>query len=198
VHGGFDAFGTVVDTPFIARQARHSSEDTRRALGLPLDRKIVLSSFGGYGLASLPLEGLDCLDECDVVIAEASLGPLARGARTAVHAIVESDIYSRGLRYEDLVHAADVVLTKPGFVIIAECLANDTALVYTSRGAFREYDVLVREMPRFLRCAFISHADLFAGRWRAVLNAAYSSPEPPAKPPTNGAAVIASRIASRL
>ena len=38
--------------------------------GLPLDRRIVLSSFGGYGLASLPLEDLDCLETYDVVIAE--------------------------------------------------------------------------------------------------------------------------------
>ena len=39
--------------------------------------------------------------------------------------------------------AADVVVTKPGYGIIAECLANDTAIVYTSRGEFAEYDVLV-------------------------------------------------------
>ena len=47
--------------------------------------------------------------------------------------------------------AADVVVTKPGYGIIAECLANDTALLYTVRGHFIEYDVLVAAMPRFLR-----------------------------------------------
>ena len=72
-----------------------------------------------------------------------------------------------GLRYEDLVAAVDVVMTKPGYGIIAECVANDTALVYTSRGHFVEYDVLVREMPRWLRCGFISNEDS-AGRQLAA------------------------------
>ena len=47
----------------------------------------------------------------------------------------EGDLYDRGFRYEDLVAAVDVVLTKPGYGIVSECVANDTALLYTSRGA---------------------------------------------------------------
>ena len=72
-------------------------------------------------------------------------------------------MYAAGCRYEDLVRAVDVVVTKPGYGIIAECLANDTALLYTSRGHFIEYDVLVAAMPHFLRARYIGHADLFAG-----------------------------------
>ena len=55
----------------------------------------------------------------------------------------ERAIYSAGYRYEDLVRAVDVVATKPGYGIISECIANDTALLYTSRGRFVEYDVMV-------------------------------------------------------
>ena len=198
MHGGFEPFETIVDVPFIARHATHDRDTTRRRLALPLDRKLVLSSFGGYGLASLPLEGLDCLDEYDVVIAEASLGGTGTRAHPSVHAIVEGDIYSRGLRYEDLLAAADVVLTKPGFGIISECLANNTALVYTSRGAFREYDVLVAEMPAFLRCAFIGHDDLFAGRWKSALERARTAAQPGTRPATDGAKVVAGLIGGHL
>ena len=88
----------------------------------------------------------------------------------------------------------DVVITKPGYGIISECVANDTGLLYTSRGRFVEYDVLVREMPRYLRCGFIDHADLFAGRWGAALDRIVSSPPPAEDPPTNGAEVIAGLI----
>ena len=56
------------------------------------------------------------------------------------------------------------MVTKPGYGIIAECVANGTAMLYTSRGHFVEYDVLVREMPRFVRCGFIDQEALFAGR----------------------------------
>ena len=84
-----------------------------------------------------------------------------------------------GLRYEDLVRAVDVVVSKPGYGIISECVANDTALLYTSRGHFVEYDVLVAAMPRFLRAAFIDHADLFSGDWQPHLDALLAQPAPP-------------------
>ena len=96
--------------------------------------------------------------------------------------IDENAMYDRGYRYEDLVRAVDVVVTKPGYGIISECIANDTALLYTSRGDFREYQVLVDAMPEFLRCTFIDHADLFSGHWKPHLDALLAQPDPPVKP----------------
>jgi len=88
--------------------------------------------------------------------------------------------------------AADVVVTKPGYGIIAECLANGAAMLYTSRGRFAEYDVLVAGLPRILRSRFIGHEDLFGGRWQAHLDAVLAQPAPPDHPRTDGAA-LASR-----
>ena len=100
-------------------------------------------------------------------------------------------MYEAGGRYEDLVRAVDVVISKPGYGIISECVANDTALLYTSRGDFIEYEVFVAEMPRVLRAGFIGHDDLFAGRWTAHLDALRAQPAPPDRPPVNGAEVAA-------
>ena len=88
------------------------------------------------------------------------------------------------------------MLTKPGYGIIAECVANDTALVYTSRGHFVEYDVLVREMPRWLRCGFISNEDLLAGSWQHALDRVLALPGPPETADVDGAARAATVIAS--
>ncbi|HXH07065.1 MAG TPA: hypothetical protein VNI83_10790, partial [Vicinamibacterales bacterium] len=110
----------------------------------------------------------------------------------------DAAIYGRGWRYEDLVAAADVVVTKPGYGIIAECIANGAGLLYTSRGPFREYDVLVREMPRYLRCGFIDQEALRAGRWRAALDAVLASPPPPERPRVDGAEVVARAILESL
>ena len=88
----------------------------------------------------------------------------ARSAGDGLLYISEQEIYGRGLRYEDLVRAADVVATKPGYGIISEAIANDTALLYTSRGHFVEYDVLVREMPRYLRAEFIEQRRFAGGK----------------------------------
>jgi L-arabinokinase len=108
--------------------------------------------------------------------------------------IAESQFDARGFRYEDLVGAVDVVLTKPGYGIIGECIAAGTAMLYTSRGEFREYDLLVNAFPDYLRSRFITQEDLFAGRWRAALEALLAAPAPPQTMVANGAEVAAERI----
>ena len=59
-------------------------------------------------------------------------------------------------------------------------------MLYTSRGHFREYEVLVSALPRFLRSRFISQTDLFAGRWREALEGVLSQADPPERMDTNG------------
>ena len=112
--------------------------------------------------------------------------------------MTDAAIYDAGLRYEDLVRAVDVVLTKPGYGTLSECIANDTAVVYTSRGRFAEYDVLVGEMPKYLRCAYLDNESLLAGRWRAALDAALAAPEPPQHPRSDGAVIVADMICARV
>jgi hypothetical protein len=184
--------------PFIARHARHGRDDVRRTLRLPLDQPLVLSSFGGYGVSGFDATALDCLSAYGVVITHRDASDELTGAPAGVHQLSESRLYGTGLRYEDLVAACDVVATKPGYGIVAECIANETAVLYTSRGHFVEYDVLVDAMPRYLTCGFIGHGDLFAGRWRAALDRVTASPPPPERPPTNGADVIAEMIDRRF
>jgi hypothetical protein len=194
MHGGFASFDRIVDVPFVARHARFEREVTRARFGLPLDRPLVLSSFGGYGVDDLDLHRLDCLDTWSVLLT----GTRGPALPAGVHLIEDQEIYARGFRYEDLVRASDVVITKPGYGIVSECLANGPAIVYTSRGRFAEYPVLVAAMHQLLRCAYLPHEDLFAGRWRTALDAAKDAPRPSEPPPTNGADVIADMIVDQL
>jgi hypothetical protein len=191
--GGFETFRHVVDLPFIARHSRRDPSVTRQALGLRADERLVLLSFGGYGIEGIDLDALSRLDGYVALVGgSVPFGPGRRplaeiGRRGTLLPIDEPALYAAGFRYEDLVRAVDVVITKPGYGIIAECLANDTALLYTSRGHFIEYDVLVAAMPRFLRSAFIDHDDLFSARWSPYLDALLAQPAPPERPATNGA-----------
>jgi hypothetical protein len=194
MHGGFAALETIVDVPFVARHARHARDDVRRQLDLPLDRPLVLSSFGGYGVGGLDVSRLDCLDDYGVVTTDRSI----ERSDDRAFQINEDRLYGSGLRYEDLVHACDVVATKPGYGIIAECIANGTGMLYTSRGRFAEYDVLVAEMPKFLRCEFLEQDALFAGRWHEALDRIMSAPAPRERPGTNGASIVASRVADAI
>jgi len=118
-------------------------------------------------------------------------GPSAM-ARNVVH--LDMPVLARkGIRYEDVVAAADVVFTKPGYGIIAECAANDTALVYTSRGDFAEYAVLVAAMPTLLRCTYLKQDDLYAGRWMPAVRRVLNQPRVE-RPRCDGAQVIARHL----
>ena len=189
MHGGFETVPNVVDIPFVARQPRYrgTREELRRLLGLAPEKRLALVSFGGYGLDGLPLDRLDCSPWWDVVVTG---GTRLQSATT----VDESAIYSAGLGYQDVVRAVDVVITKPGYGIISDCVANGTAMLYSDRGRFAEYEVLVREMPRYVRCRFIDGGDLRAGRWRDALDALIASPPAPETPPTGGAQIVAKMI----
>ncbi len=176
LHGGFESMATVIDLPFIARRSMRDPADTRRRLGIASDRPVVLTSFGGYG-ADLPL---------DIT---------SRSARFTLIPPLRDP--PAGLDYEDLVAAADVVVSKPGYGIVSECIANATALLYTSRGRFAEYDVFVSEMPRVLRARYISQDDLLAGRWADAIDALLAQPPAPEHPRLDGAEV-ASEFISRF
>lgn len=196
LHGGFETCGRIIDLPLIARRSRREPAETRRALGLPADERLALVSFGGYGLDGLDLDALSRLEgyvalvSGSVPIADLPQG-LRGGRRGSLLPLDEQTMYTAAVRYEDLVRAVDVVVSKPGFGIVAECVANDTALLYTSRGLFAEYDVFVAEMPRILRVRYIDHADLFAGRWAPHLDALLAQPAPPERPAVNGAEIAA-------
>jgi L-arabinokinase len=215
LHGGFDSCPVVVDVPFVARQSRRDAGEVRRRFGLPDSARLVLASFGGYGLTDIDLGRLSRLEGWTVVttsnvharrretepgeaVAVSSAAEAGRGLPPTVRFVDENAIYEAGYRYEDVVAAVDVVATKPGYGIIAECIANGTAMIYTSRGRFVEYDVLVREMPKYLRAGFLSNEDLYAGRWQQVLDAVVAQPDPPERPRVDGAEVVAGRITEAM
>jgi len=178
LHGGFEPMAEATrDIPFIARQSSRDPAETRHALGLDTARPIVLVSFGAYG-ATLPIERLLQSDRFTLVDPRREPPP--------------------GFVYQDLVAAADVVVCKPGYGIVSECVANHAALLYTSRGRFAEYDVFVDQMPCVLRCRYISQEDLLAGRWADSVDALLAQPAPPEKPRVDGAEIAAGLIIKRL
>lgn len=170
------------DIPFIAYRSQHHPDDVRRTLGLP-DRMrggpLVLPAFGGHGLGRLATNALGALPGYTVV-PPASTSP--------------EHLRAAGLRYQDLIKAADVVVTKPGYSVISEAIANGAALLYTSRGHFVEYDVLVREMPRYVRARFIEPNDLLSGNWSGAIERLLAQPAAPDKPSLNGAQLAAEEI----
>jgi L-arabinokinase len=174
LHGGFESMASVTqDIPFIARRATRDRDETRRVLGIDGDTRLVLASFGGYPV-TLPLE---------TVSQSSTFKTITVGRHPP-----------DGLTHQDIVAAADVVVSKPGYGIVSECVASGTPLLYTSRGHFVEYDVFVDQMPRVLRCRYIARDELLAGRWSDAIDALLQQPAPPERPRTDGAQVAGNEI----
>ena len=136
-------FPTCGPLPLVARQPTRDARRDARAL-----RPAARSAGGAAVVRRLrPARrwistALDCLGRVDGRDdrSDRSAVPDGAGRQRVVLVPEEASFQSTGFRYEDLVAAVDVVMTKPGYGIIAECIAAGTAMLYTSRGEFREYD----------------------------------------------------------
>ena len=186
------AFLRFEDVPLVARRPSVDKKDARRRLGLDA-RPVVLLSFGGVGMPGLEPAVFGRLDEYLFLLT----GPVAAGAAPNVRRLDMAELLARGLGYPDLVGASDVVVSKPGYGIVSDCIGARTRLVYTDRGDFPEYPVLVAEMPRYLPVAYVSNEDLRDGRLGDALKQVLAAPFPET-PRTNGAAVVAEKLLAAL
>lgn len=192
LHGDLSAFPAIRDIPFVARTSTIDPRETRRRLDLPDGDRLALLSFGGIGIALRHLPR--SLPGVTFVVTEAGRDTVPPPCRV----ISMEAMRSAGVRYQDLVAAVDVVMTKPGYGIVAECIANRTPMIYTSRGRFVEYPCLVAGVQRYLTHAFISNEDLYMGRWERALDEIFSQPRREIDVEINGAEVAADLLLEHL
>jgi L-arabinokinase len=148
----------------------------------------VLVSFGGLGLPGFDPRVLTRLGRQRFVL-ETDEHPLPANVR----GLTRPGLTALGLQYLDVIGAADVVLTKPGYGIVTDCIAAGTRMIYTDRGDFPEYPILVAEMASHLPCAHVSNEDVRTGLLEEALDAVRRAPFP--RPPRlDGAEVAARRL----
>lgn len=180
-HGPCDAFKVIRDIPMVARRSRRSREEVRSLLGLNGSRPVILLSFGGFEVQGIDFDRVEALQEYYFLVTQPPSRPI-RNVRL---------VTLGPLKYEDLVAQADAVLTKPGYGIVSDCLANRTPVLYTSRGEFAEYPRLVEGLEQYGVSAFIPNRDLLSGNWHSSLKGLFERPRIWADLPADGAEVAA-------
>jgi hypothetical protein len=187
--GDLSAFPRREAIPLVARQPSMSRADARRMLGLS-DGPLALVSFGGLGVPDFDPAVLGQNEGWHFLLT----GHDAVGSANAT-VIDLGRLGALGLDYVDLVGAADVVISKPGYGIVSDAIGARTRMVYTERGDFPEYPVLVGEMGRWLPARHVSNDDLLAGRLGPALEEVLAIPFP-APPDMSGAEQAARRLLS--
>ena len=183
-----DLFAKQAAIPWIARASSLSRQQARAQFSLPASATVVLLSFGGFGLERLPWDALQQLRDFYFVTTSAS--PRCYG---------NLSIFPDAQRaYQDLVRAADVIVTKPGYGIVADVIAHRVPMLYTERGEFPEYPRLVEALHDLATAEFIAQDDLLSGSIESYI--AHLLAKDPNWPPValNGAAAAAEKILALL
>jgi hypothetical protein len=188
--GDLSAFPRRERIPMVARRPRLSREEARRRLGIPEKVGCVLVSFGGIRMPAFDLAVLGGLADFHFLM-DVPEDSLPRNATATDGARLDAV----GMDYRDVVRAADVVLTKPGYGIVSDAIAAGTRIVYTERGDFPEYPILVAEMGRYIPCEHVGNGDFLAGRWQGPIESVLARPVPP-PPDLTGAEIAAQRLLS--
>lgn len=170
-HGDMGAFRSIRDIPLISRKATLPREEVRRRLGIPPGekRKVVFISMGGHSFSELDADSTADFGDCIFI----SFFRLSRRMR---HLVLAED--RAGIPHPDIVRASDLVISKPGYCTVAECIGNRTPLMYTSRDNFREFPVMEAGVRRYCDSYRLPRRDFHAGRWKKHLDAFFSRSMP--------------------
>lgn len=182
---GLDAFARQEPMPLVARRAGTGRAETRRRLGLPETALLGLISFGGFGLEQVDLLPLAALRDW-IFLLDHPQPQLPANVRV---------VTAESCPYPDLVAAADAIISKPGYGIVSEAIAQQTALLYVRRGDFREQAYLIEGLRRYARAAEIAETALREGDWGGALEKLLQQPPPREQLALDGDVVAADRLA---
>jgi len=96
--------------------------------------------------------------------------------------------------FSDILASCDIVVSKPGFGLVSECIVNQKPLIYADRGDFAEYPYLVDGIEKYLQNVYIPSGKLYAGELGPYLKALKTAPLPVEKMPSGGAELIAHEL----
>jgi len=180
-------FPNQVEIPLLAKPGKARRQDIATICGADPKRRWVLLSFSTieWDAASVAraIEGSDC--------ELFSLRPL-EWPGSGIHALDRNEI-----EVSDVFSSVDAVLTKPGFGVVSECIANQKPIIYVDRESFRETPVLIEGIRRYLPHVEISAEALYQGEIGPSIDAIWQAATAPETVATGGAMLAAEAILGR-
>ena len=170
--------------PWITRTSSRSKQEARAKFALPQSATIVLLTFGGLGLERLPWERLQRLRDYYFVGTDKK-----RQCEGNVSVLPEMQP-----EYCDLVRAADVIIAKPGYGIVADIIAHKVPVLYVERDDFPESPYLIQALNDLATAEFLSVHDLLSGNIEPQLAGLLSRDRYWPAVALNGARITAEKI----
>ena len=182
LNGDLSVFRNIIDIPLVARKSMKDRSKIRTILHLPENKPIIFLTFGGLGIDIDSLNLGDGFSDYIFITTQS----LAREGSKIIR-VSNEELSAKNLGFEDLLNVSDVVMSKPGYGTIAECIANRTRLIYCDREDFVEKEPIIEGICTYLNGVEIPRQDLFSGNWKPYLDTAMSVELPVTGIRTDGA-----------
>ena len=152
-HDEMTAFSRKEDIPLVARPGKSCRGKISRIVDIAPEKKWVLLSFTTLDLSEEALTRIEQIEDCEFL----TVLPL-EWRRRNIHTVSRDQV-----SFSDALASADVVISKPGFGILSDCVVNNKPLIYADRTNFREYPVLEASIRRYLKYVHIPAENLYNG-----------------------------------
>ena len=181
----------VVAVPLIARLAQRDPEDVLRHLGISAKGRPIVF----LGMRTAPRRALveamaaDCPEFLFLSLQE----PVPDAPEN-----LQQVVLGHQVGFPDVLRASGIVVSKLGYGIVADCIANQTGLLWPARRGFREDQLLRPGVAQYLQSSEFPLPDYERGSWGEYLRRVMDAPRPDRPMPCNGAEVCADLIAKQV
>lgn len=174
-------FPEVLDVPLVVRKPARSAAETFGMLALPgagsLPR-VLVGMRGGVSAEAL-VSAASGAGDWQFLHFEELPEPRPRNlARVSL---------GRDLSFTDVLTCCELVLSKPGYGVVAECAAWGARLLWPARADFREDSLTMGGAPRFFQALRLPARDYEAGNWAPYLRALHTARSPHERMRADGA-----------
>jgi hypothetical protein len=179
------AFRNIEDLPLVSLPGRDRRAEIAESRGCNPAKKWILLSFTTLSWNDEALANVESIAGCEFF----TVRPLA-WKRKNIYPMNRDEV-----TFSDVVASVDAVISKPGFGILSDCIANNKPLIYADRSDFLEYAILEKSIKRYLRHFHIQSADLYRGDLQQSLESIWKCPLPKETIGMGGDILAARRIA---
>lgn len=159
----------VLPIGLLARPGVSRRFELARATGAAPEKPWVLLAFASLGWDAAARRRAAAENDAEFF----AMSPMKWGSRTGkrFHLLAQD-----AMPFADLVASCDAVVTKPGYGILSDCLANRKPMAYAERPGFREAPVLERGIEEYMAGVKVSYDRFYAGDFAPELAEALAMP----------------------
>ncbi|MEM9137128.1 MAG: glycosyl transferase, partial [Cyanobacteria bacterium P01_F01_bin.42] len=186
-HESMPAFQSIEDVGLTGGRAAFTEAELREKFQIEVERdRVVMLTFGGYGIANLPYENIARFPDWQFITFD-------REAPDTYKNLLRLD--GKAIRPVDVMPVCGRLVGKPGYSTFSEAMLHDVPIVSLPRAGFAEAQYLIEGLVNHSFHQLLEPNEFETSGWE-FLHRPLTTPRTDQKLPKNGNGVIADAIAA--